>query len=205
MTMLATVLLAATFARTMERVATMDPAMTRSMYDSHAVQLVYETPLEVDYKARPYKLIPGFCELPEISKDGLTYVFKVRESKSDFDFTSADMVRSLERLRDPAIVSPNGWIMKDVDTVKALDAKTVEIKLKRKCHFFPWLMAMSACGVVGPNGEGTGPYVLSYWRKNHEMIFEGRGKREEGRGFDKIRYLVVDDGVPEGAGDGVSG
>ena len=187
--MLASVLVAATFTRTLERVASMDPAMARSIYDSHSVQLVYEPPLEVDYKARPYKLIPCFCELPEVSVDGLGYVFRVRNGK----LGAADLVRALERLRDPKVVSPNGWIMKDVDTVKALDAKTVEIRLKRKCHFFPWLMAMSACGVVGPNGEGTGPYVLSHWRKNHEMIFEGRGKREEGRGFDKIRYLVVDD------------
>lgn len=74
----AAVLLAATFTRTMERVATMDPAMATTVYDSHAVQLVYEPPLEIDYTARPYKLVPGFCELPEVSADGLRYVFKVR-------------------------------------------------------------------------------------------------------------------------------
>ena len=156
--MLASVLVAATFTRTLERVASMDPAMARSIYDSHSVQLVYEPPLEVDYKARPYKLIPCFCELPEVSVDGLVYVFRVRNGK----LGAEDLVRALERLRDPKVVSPNGWIMKDVDTVKALDAKTVEIRLKRKCHFFPWLMAMSACGVVGEHGEGTGPYELTY-------------------------------------------
>ena len=225
MVTLAAVLVAATFTRTLERVASMDPAMARSVYDSHAVQLVYEPPLEVDYEARPYKLIPCFCELPEVSEDGLTYVFRVK-SKSEVgvgqrnsnlhctttttNYDSSNVVRSLERLRDPSVVSPNGWIMKDVDTVKALDARTVEIKLKRKCHFFPWLMAMSACGVVGPNGEGTGPYVLSHWRKNHEMVFRRKSESEVGvvqrnsnlhcttttpnyDSFDTIRYLVVDD------------
>ena len=215
MVTVATVLLAATFTRTMERVASMDPAQARAIYDSHAVQLVYEPPLEIDYKARPYKLIPCFCELPEVSEDGLMYTFKVKVrgegeqrkdkfhcSPSPYTFTSSDMVRSLERLRDPKVVSPNGWIVKDVDTIKAPDAKTVEIRLKRRCHFFPWLMAMSACGVVGPNGEGTGPYVLSHWRKNHEMVFERKfqvsGSKFQvpgfsGQGFDTIRYLVVDD------------
>ena len=77
---LAAVLLAATFTRTLERVATMDPAMATSIYDSHAVQLVYETPLEIDYEARPYKLVPGFCELPTVSEDGLRYRFKMRAS-----------------------------------------------------------------------------------------------------------------------------
>ena len=194
MVMLASVLVAATFTRTLERVATMDPAMATSVYDSHAVQLVYEPPLEVDYKARPYRLVPCFCELPEVSEDGLTYTFRTSDGRRE-TLGAADVVRSLERLRDPKVVSPNGWIMKVVDTVKALDERTVEIRLKSRCHFFPWLMAMSACGVVGPNGEGTGPYVLSHWRKNHEMVFE---RRDQGlgigdRGFDKIRYLVVDD------------
>ena len=195
MVMLASVLVAATFTRTLERVATMDPAMARSVYDSHAVQLVYEPPLEIDYKARPYKLVPGFCELPEVSADGLTYTFKVKVEGLGLqrkDFTSSDMLRSLERLRDPKVVSPNGWIMKDVDRMKALDAKTVEIRLKRRCHFFPWLMAMSACGVRGPNGEGTGPYELTHWRKNHEMIFK-RKSNGAFTSFDEVKYLVVDD------------
>ena len=78
MVTIAALLLSATFTRTLERVSTMDPAMATTVYDSHAVQLVYEPPLEIDYRSRPYKLIPGFCELPEVSEDGLTYTFKVK-------------------------------------------------------------------------------------------------------------------------------
>ena len=191
--MLTVLLLAATFTRTLERVSTMDPAMATSVYDSHAVQLVYETPLEVDYKARPYRLVPGFCELPEERPDGLTYVFRLRSQSKTLN--SSDLVRSVERLRNPKVVSPNGWVMKDVDTVRAIGPRAVEIRLKRRCHFFPWLMAMSATAVRGKNGEGTGPYELAYWRKNHEMVFErrDRGPGAGDRGFDRIRYLVVDD------------
>ncbi len=218
--MLTELLLAATFTRTLERVSTMDPAMATTVYDAHAVQLVYETPLEIDYKARPYRLIPGFCELPEVSADGLTYMFKVKvkgeqrnaDSCSEAEriplLRSEDMVRSLERLRDPKVVSPNGWIMKDVDTVQAIGPRTVAIRLKRRCHFFPWLMAIGATGVVGPNGEGTGPYVLSRWRKNHEMVFLRKSEagvvQRNGNihcttttnihdSFDEVKYLVVDD------------
>ena len=222
---LAALVFAATFTRTMERVASMDPAMATSIYDSHAVQLVYEPPLAIDYEARPYKLVPGFCELPEISTNGLVYTFRIKSksegegeqrnlnllcSTSTHDFDSTDVVRSLERLRDPKIVSPNGWIMKNVDTVKALDARTVEIRLKRRCHFFPWLMAMPSCGVRGPNGEGTGPYTLAHWRKNHEMVFVRKSKSEGEVGqrnsslhcttattgydyFDEVKYLIIDD------------
>ena len=206
----AALLLAATFTRTMERVASMDPAMATSIYDSHAIQLVYEPPLDIDYAERPYKLVPGFCELPEVSEDGLTYTFKVKVEGLGLQrngnlhcttttniYDSSNVVRSLERLRDPKVVSPNGWIMKDVDTVKALDARTVEVRLKRRCHFFPWLMAMTATSVVGPHGEGSGPYELVQWRKNHAMVFRRNNRITESpnhrNGFDEVRYLVVDD------------
>ena len=195
---LAAVVFAATFTRTMDRVASMDPAMATSIYDSHAVQLVYEPPLDVDYEARPYRLVPGFCELPTVSADGLVYVFRTLDGRRE-TLGAEDMVRSLERLRDPKVLSPNGWILKDVDTIRAIDARTVEIRLKRRCHYFPWLMAMSACGVRGPNGEGTGPYRLTHWRKNHEMTFARRPQHtntqtlEHSNNFDTVKYLVVDD------------
>ena len=71
-------LIAAAFTRPMERVATLDPVFAQSVYDSRVVQLLYETPLNIDYYARPYRLSPGYCELPEVSGDGLVYTFRTR-------------------------------------------------------------------------------------------------------------------------------
>lgn len=184
----AAILLAATFTRPLERVTTMDPALAQSVYESRAVQLAYETVLAIDYVARPYRLVPGACELPEVSDDGLRYVFRVCST----ELTAGEIVRSLERLRDPDLVSPNGWMLKSVDTIKALDDRTVEIRLTQKCHFFPWLMAMSQTGIRKADGSGTGMYELSSWWKNHEMVFTRRKADTDG-GFDTIRYLVVDD------------
>ena len=180
-------LLSAVFTRSLERVSTMDPAMAQSVYDSRAVQLVYEPPLCVDYCARPYRLAECFCELPQVSSNGLRYTFQTRKGEA------ADMVRSLERLRDPALVSPNAWIMKDVDRVSAIDRRMVEITLKRRAHYFPWLMAMAPAAVVLPNGEGTGDFRLAHWRRNHEMRFVRRNPSALNGGFSEVRYLVVDD------------
>ena len=209
------IVVASVFARQMDRVASMDPAQCQSVYDSKAIQLVYETPLNIDYYARPYKLVPGACELPEVSPDGLTYIFRLRKNSATphsslFALTSSDIVRSLERLRDPEIVSPNGWYLKYVDTIKALDDETVEIKMKKRQHVFPWIMAMSGCGIMKEDGSGTGPYELTKWWKNHEMIFTRRaalasrsGYNDEGEslasrsecngGFDTVKFLVIDD------------
>ena len=177
----------ATFTRYLERVTTMDPALSQSIYDSRAIMLVYRSVLGVDYEARPYALAPDACEMPEVSPDGLTYRFKMR----DPDLTAHDVVRSLERLRSPDIVSPNGWMMKGVASMMALDDCTVEIRLNSRCHYFPWLMAMPSAAVMKGDGSGTGPYELVKWWKNHEMVFNRRvpspGK------FDTVRFLVVDD------------
>ena len=179
-------LLAATFTRPLERVNTMDPAFSQTIYDARAVKLVYETPLEVDYRARPYRLSEGACEMPEVSEDGLVYRFKMRSR----EVSAGDVARSLERLRDKETVSPNAWMLDAVDTISA-DGDTVEIRLGKRCHYLPWLMAMAPAAIAKADGTGTGEYELKKWRKNHEMVFE-RKKPVPG-GFDTIRYLVVDD------------
>ena len=180
-------LLAATFTCPMERVSTMDSAFAQSVYDSKAVQLVYETPLDIDYEARPYRLTAGACELPTVSADRLVYVFRLRSP----ELVAEDMVRSLLRLRDPELVTPNAWILKSVDTVRALDGRTVEIRLRQPNHVFPWLMAMSPAAIRRADGSGTGEYELVDWRKHHAMTFRRRTPAEGG--FDTVRYLVVDD------------
>ena len=186
----AILLLAATFTRSMERVNSMDPILAQTVYDSHAVSLVYESPLSVDYYARPYRLAPGLCELPEISADGLVYVFRLRSPRRN-DLTSADLKRNLERLRDPANASPGGWTMKAVAKIETPDDETLVVTLREPSHVFPWMMAMSYTAAMREDGTGTGPYRLKSWRKNHEMVFERREPSEGG--FDTVRYLVVND------------
>ena len=203
MVSLAVVLFASVFARQMDRVASTDPAQCQSVYDSKVIQLIYETPLNIDYYARPYKLVPGACELPEVSDDGLTYVFRVRNAarpeSAPYRVTASDIVRSLERLRDPEIVSPNGWYLKSVDTIKALDDQTVEIRMKRRQHVFPWIMAMSGTGIMKEDGTGTGPFELTKWWKNHEMVFTRRRSTQtpkhpnDPNTFDIVKFLVIDD------------
>ena len=185
-------ILAATFSRPLERVSSMDPVRGQSVYDAHAIGLVYEAPLSVDYSARPYALAPGYCELPTIDRDGLRYVFKVRAGRTDGKGPvrrAEDVVNSLSRLRDPTC--PNGWIVKDIESMKASDQNTVEIRLRRRVRYFSWLMAMPSCAVVAPDGSGTGEFKLERWRKNHEMSFVRKFPSADG--FEEVRYLVIDD------------
>ena len=183
-------MLCAVFTRSLERVNSMDPIMAQSIYDSKAVLLVYETPLEIDYAKRPYSLASGICDLPEVSADGLEYSFRKSKKRSS-PLTAHDIKRHLERLRAPESASPGSWTLKDVESIDALDDDTLKITLKKRNHVFPWMMAMSYAAVPLPDGSGTGPYRLTKWRKNHDMVFER--KTLSTNGFDTVRYLVVGD------------
>ena len=206
----------------LERVASMDPLQSSAVYDSRAVSLVYEPLLEVDYEARPYRLKAGSCDLPKVSPDRLVYTFRLRDGvrfQDDPCFpdgkgreaTSADVVYSLERLRDPKNASSGMWTMDHVKDVKAVDARTVSITLKEPFHVFPWLMAMAYASIVpheavekygtafGQHAVGTGPYRLVDWWRNYRMIFTRepgwRGWAEIGNPapYDRIEYVVVGD------------
>lgn len=121
----------ATFCRMLERVASMDPAQSASVYSSQAVQMCYETLLEFDYHARPYRLIPALAEsLPEINSNATVYVFRINpkavfqpdrcfgtDASGAFKGRSvraADMIYSLKRLADRKVSSPGSWLVDDI-------------------------------------------------------------------------------------------
>ena len=213
---------AATYRRPIERVASMDPINSSSVPDSRMIQLVYEPLLGIDYEARPYKLIPGACEMPVISADRTVYTFRLREGvrfQDDPCFpggkgrlaTAQDVAYSLDRLRDKSNASSGMWTMDYVTDVKATDDKTVVITLKKPFHVFPWLMAMSYTGIVpheavekygdkfGQHAVGTGPYRFTEWWRNHRMVFtrdvgwRGWAEVKNPAPYDRLEYLVVSD------------
>ena len=184
------------FRRPFGRVASMDPIRAADVLAAEAVALVYEPLLEVDYKARPYRLKECVCELPSVSKDGLVYTFRIadgRNFRNGSPVTAADIKRCLDRLADKSNASPGMWTMDGVKAVEAVDARTVRITLKKPSHVFTWLMAMPFTGVVAEDGSGSGAYWLKSWRKNHEMVFSRNESYREHVAIDEIRFPVVDD------------
>ena len=178
------------------RVASMDPIRAADELSARAVALVYEPPLEIDYLARPYRLRPCVCELPEVDGDGLQYTFRMADGcrfTNGRDVTAMDVKRCLGRLADKANASPGMWTMANVASVEAPDPRTVRIRLKKPSHVFKWLMAMPFAGVVSEDGSGSGAYRLKSWRKNHEMVFERNAAYREPVDIDELRFLVVDD------------
>lgn len=132
-------------------------------------------------------LEPGLAEKWDISEDGKTYTFHLRDAQfSDGSpITADDVAFSLERIRSDkksAYPAPLGA----VEVVKAADPKTVVITLKSAFAPFLgnaeiWNMGIVSKADVEKRGEEeafatvpvtSGPYEVKQWKPNERLILE---------------------------------
>jgi oligopeptide transport system substrate-binding protein len=108
---------------TNSKVKGFDPIFSNDVYSSKEVAKIYEGLLEYHYLKRPYELQPNLAEsMPEVSKDGLTFTFKLKkgvkfhknncfpEGKSR-EMVASDVVYSIMRLADPKLQSTGWWLL----------------------------------------------------------------------------------------------
>lgn len=103
----------------------LDPAQGSTQYDNIAVSLMYETLVTFKY-SDPKTLEPLLLEkMPEVSADGLTYTFTLKEGVKFHDnacfpggkgrlITPDDVFYSLKRIADPANGLKNWWLLDNV-------------------------------------------------------------------------------------------
>lgn len=135
------------------KIKTMDPAQSQDAYSSAEIVKVYETLVQYAPYKRPYVLEPMLADgMPSVSKDGLTYTFKIKKGILFHDdaafpngkgreLTAKDFEYSLKRLADPKTQSTGFWILEG--RIRGLDE---------------WHKKLSA--------EGAGP-------ANYEDVIEG--------------------------------
>ena len=109
----------------------LDPVRGSSRYDGMASVYVYETLLEYEYLKRPYELKPCLLEsMPEVSEDGKTFTFKLRDDIFFHDdpcfpdgkgrkVVTDDVFYSLKRMADADNQPKSWWLM--ADTIKGFD------------------------------------------------------------------------------------
>lgn len=99
-----------------------DPMMASDVGSAAQIAKIYEGLLTYHWLKIPYELIPNLAEaMPEVSKDGLIYTFKIRKGvlfQDDAAFpngkgrelTAADFVYSIKRHADAKNQSTGWWI-----------------------------------------------------------------------------------------------
>jgi oligopeptide transport system substrate-binding protein len=107
---------------TIAKIKGLDPAQAQDQYSSNEIMRIYEPLLTYHPWKRPYVLQPLLADgMPVVSKDGLTYTFKIRKGVKFHDdaafpdgkgreLTAQDVVYSIKRIADPRNQSVGWWL-----------------------------------------------------------------------------------------------
>ena len=157
----------------------LDPIATSDNASIFAQLLVFDTLLRPSKDAT--KLEPGLAESWQVSTDGMTYSFKLREAKfSDgTPVTAGDVAFSLKRAGSDA----SSWkrFFSGIDTIETPDDRTVVLKLKKV--FTPLLnnLALFSSAILPQKAFeaapdkffekpiGSGPFTVAAWNKGQGL------------------------------------
>ncbi|MEF9955360.1 MAG: peptide ABC transporter substrate-binding protein [Clostridium sp.] len=134
---------------------TIDPSLNSTIDGANLILYGFETLLKFD---KDSQIVPGQAEKYEVSDDGLTYTFHLRDGLKWSDgtpFTAEDFVYSFKRMADPTTAASYGYAMLcmvkgyeeasignlDALGVSAPDEKTFVVELATPCVYFDKLVA----------------------------------------------------------------
>lgn len=160
-----------------------NPVLANSPADLDLVSLVYSGLLR---RAPDGSLIPDLAEKYDISKDGLTYTFTLKDNiyfQDGKPVTADDVIFTVNKIKDSVIKSPHkaNW---DGVTAQKNDEKTVVFTLKQPYASFlenitlgimpSYLWSNSPIELNGANTApvGSGPYMISSLSKQGSGIID---------------------------------
>lgn len=136
---------------------------------------IYEGLTAVD---KDLKVVPSLAESWTVSPDGKTYTFKLRSGVKFHDgsaMEAEDVVSTIKRVQSKDIASPLASRLAAIESANAVDAQTVELKLKEPSA--PLLSSLATIAIVPSSVEtnkdvlqkqpvGTGPFKFQEWQPN---------------------------------------
>lgn len=180
-------------------VATLDPAIGYDWQNWSMIKSIFDGLM--DYEPGTTDLMLDLAESYEISNDGKTYTFKLREGvmfHNGRQMVADDVKYSLERTVNPQTKSPGAGFFApivgfdavssgtstDLSGVTVIDDYTVSIELTAPNATFLHIMGLNFSFIVpkeaveqygedfGKNPVGTGAFELAEWRLGQRLVFE---------------------------------
>jgi len=171
-------------------ITTLDPAFARDQRNIWPSNLLYNGLVELDDSLQ---VRPSVAKSWNISDDGKHYSFNLRNDvyfhkhelfgkDSTRTVNAKDFEYSFNRLIDPKVASPGGWVLQNVESFKAKNDSTFTIRLKQAFPPFLGLLAMKYCSVVPKEAIdffenefrahpiGTGPFQYKLWVENTKLV-----------------------------------
>ncbi|WP_068116919.1 ABC transporter substrate-binding protein [Tropicimonas marinistellae] len=119
-------------------------------------------------------IVPGLAESWDVSEDGTTYTFHLREGVTFHDGTAMDaedVKFSLDRARAEDSTNAQKALFAGIESVEVADPQTVVIGLAAADGAFPFKMAWGDAVILAPETAdqaathpvGTGPFAFSEW------------------------------------------
>ena len=141
---------------------TLDPALNSAVDGGNMILHIFECLLTVDENG---EIAPGQAESWELSDDGLTWTFHLRDGlkwSDGSDLTASDFVYSWQRVCDPEVAAPYAdtvlSMVKGFDeaiegdlealAVSAEDDQTLVVELENACPYFDSLAAFATLSPV---------------------------------------------------------
>ncbi|WP_163100632.1 ABC transporter substrate-binding protein [Peribacillus alkalitolerans] len=183
----------------------LDPAATTEGEAFKVTKNIYETLIE--FGPQDTELHPGLATEWNASEDGLTYTLTLREGvkfHDGTDFNADAVVFNFERWKagnKEQFYYYNSQFGDRIDSVTAVDAKTVEFKLNTPLAPFFKNLAMSPFAIASPaaiekhgdkfaeNPVGTGPFVFKEWKRNEKVTLVKNENYWE-KGLPKLDGLI---------------
>ncbi len=178
--------------------AALDAAIVTDGESIKVTQQMFEGLL--DYKPGTTEVQPKLAESYEVTPDGLTYTFKLKQGvkfSDGTDFNADAVVFNFNRWSDPksefkfegdsfdyydSMFGPDG--SRVIKEVTAVDASTVKFVLNKPQAPFLQNIAMPSFGIGSPTAikekkdkfksepVGTGPFVFKEWQRNDSITLE---------------------------------
>jgi len=162
---------------------TLDPHKTAGTLTFQTLKSVYDTLVEPDQSE---KLVPALAERWEVSADGLTWTFSLRQGvlfHNGDRLTAKDVKATFERIKAKETASPKANEFAAISGIQIPNDAMVVIKLSQP--YAPFLATLaSGWGAILPKSlidsghdfaakpVGTGPFKLVEWVRDSRIVLE---------------------------------